>query len=65
MATHRLTAEQGFQLLVAASQHTNRKLRDLAADVASTGRLPFRPTLTDELLLGILATEQSAQGSRV
>jgi len=55
MTTHRLSTEQGFALLVAASQHSNRKLRDLAADVISTGRLPFRPTLTDELLVGVLA----------
>ncbi len=55
MTTHRLSAEQGFALLVAASQHSNRKLRDLAADVISTGQLPFRPTLTDELLVGVMA----------
>jgi signal transduction histidine kinase/DNA-binding response OmpR family regulator len=64
MTTHRLTTEQGFQLLVAASQHTNRKLRDLAAEVTSAGRLPFRPTLIDELLVGILATEQSPRSRR-
>ena len=50
MGRYRLTAEQGFALLVAGSQHTNRKLRDLAAEVARTQALPFRPTLTDELL---------------
>jgi DNA-binding response OmpR family regulator len=50
MTQHRLTAAQAFALLVAGSQHTNRKLRDLAAEVASTGNLTFRPTLTDELL---------------
>ena len=55
MTTHRLSTEQGFALLVAASQHSNRKLRDLAADVISTGQLPFRPTLTDELLVGVMA----------
>ena len=55
MTTHRLSTEQGFALLVAASQHSNRKLRDLAAEVISTGRLPFRPTLTDELLVGVTA----------
>jgi DNA-binding response OmpR family regulator len=50
MGKYRLTAAQGFALLVAGSQHTNRKLRDLAAEVADTQALPFRPTLTDELL---------------
>ena len=43
MATYQLTAQQAFQLLVAASQHSNRKLRDIAADVTTTGRLPLRP----------------------
>jgi DNA-binding response OmpR family regulator len=50
MSKYRLTATQGFALLAAGSQHTNRKLRDLAAEVADTHALPFRPTLTDELL---------------
>jgi signal transduction histidine kinase/DNA-binding response OmpR family regulator len=50
MGKYHLTAAQGFALLVAGSQHTNRKLRDLAAEVADTQALPFRPTLTDELL---------------
>jgi hypothetical protein len=36
-----------------ASQHTNRKLRDIAHDVATTGRLPVRPALTDELLIRV------------
>jgi signal transduction histidine kinase/DNA-binding response OmpR family regulator len=53
MATYRLTAHQGFQLLVAASQHTNNKLRDIAADVAATGTLALRPTLIDELLIRV------------
>ena len=53
MATYRLTAHQGFQLLVAASQHTNSKLRDIAAEVAATGTLPLRPTLIDELLIRV------------
>jgi DNA-binding response OmpR family regulator len=53
MATYRLTAHQGFQLLVAASQHTNSKLRDIAADVAATGTLALRPTLIDELLIRV------------
>jgi len=55
MATYRLTAQQGFQLLVKASQDHNRKLRDVAADVAAAGKLPFRPTDTDNLLIKITA----------
>ena len=43
MTTYRLTAEQGFDLLVKASQHSNHKLRDVAADVAATGALPLAP----------------------
>lgn len=53
MASYRLTAEQGFQLLVKASQDHNRKLRDIAAQVAATGKLPFRPTDTDNLVIKI------------
>jgi ANTAR domain/GAF domain len=34
------TREQAFDLLRAASQHTHRKLRDIAAEVAETGTLP-------------------------
>src|SRR5689334_1535049 len=32
MTTHRLTAPTAFRLLTVASQHTNRKLRDIAHD---------------------------------
>ena len=53
MTTYRLTAPAAFGLLIAASQSTNRKLRDIAADVAATGQLPLRPTLTDELLIKV------------
>jgi CheY-like chemotaxis protein len=56
MATYRLTAQQGFQLLVKASQDHNRKLRDVAADVASTGKLPFRATDTDNLVFKVTST---------
>jgi len=41
-----------------------RVVVDLAAEVTSAGRLPFRPTLIDELLVGILATEQSPRSRR-
>jgi DNA-binding response OmpR family regulator len=53
MATYQLTAKQGFQLLVSASQNTNSKLRDVAAQVIEAGALPFRPTMIDDLLIRI------------
>ena len=40
MATGRLTQDQAFDQLRTASQHLNRKLHDIAADVAATGQLP-------------------------
>jgi hypothetical protein len=40
MANGRLTQDQAFDQLRTASQHLNRKLHDIAADVAATGRLP-------------------------
>lgn len=39
MASRRLTEEASFALLVRTSQHTNRKVRDLAAEVVRTGDL--------------------------
>ncbi|GAB3690364.1 GAF and ANTAR domain-containing protein [Angustibacter aerolatus] len=39
MARHTLTRDQAFDLLKLASQHTNRKLRDVATEVADTGTL--------------------------
>ena len=56
MATYRLTAQQGFDLLVKASQHSNRKLRDIAADVTATRTLPMRPTMIDDLLIRVATT---------
>lgn len=38
-----LTSEQAFGQLATASQHLNRKLRDVAADVELTGQLPELP----------------------
>jgi GAF domain-containing protein len=35
-----LTADQAFETLSQMSQHQNRKLRDIAADLARTGELP-------------------------
>ena len=39
MATHKLSREQAFDLLRVASQHTNRKISDIAVDVGDTGHL--------------------------
>ena len=50
MTRHLLTAQHAYQLLVATSQHTNRKLRDIAAQVAETGALPVDPALQSRLL---------------
>jgi hypothetical protein len=43
MASHKVTREQAFDLLRIASQHTNRRLRDIALDVADTGTLEVVP----------------------
>lgn len=43
MARQQLTSEQAFGRLVTASQHLNRKLRDIAAEVTETGALPAVP----------------------
>ncbi|SDR87695.1 ANTAR domain-containing protein [Actinopolymorpha singaporensis] len=43
MARRRVTREQAFDLLRIASQHTNRKLRDIATQVVDTGMLPSPP----------------------
>jgi hypothetical protein len=50
MTQHKLTRQQAFDLLRVASQHSNRKLRDIAVEVADTGTLdlpstPQRPGL--------------------
>ena len=41
MSRHNVTREQAFDLLRIASQNSNRKLRDVAVDVAETGALPL------------------------
>ena len=43
MERHQLTASRAFQVLVRYSQHSNRKLRDVAAELADTGQLPEVP----------------------
>ncbi|HEU5270290.1 MAG TPA: GAF and ANTAR domain-containing protein [Jatrophihabitans sp.] len=41
MSRHRLTQSQAFDLLRMASQHSHRKLREIASDVVQTGMLDF------------------------
>lgn len=41
MSTRELTSAQAFELLRLASQHSNRKLADIAAEVTQTGILEF------------------------
>ncbi len=43
MSRERITSERAFDELRVASQHLNRKLRDVASDVASTGEMPVDP----------------------
>jgi hypothetical protein len=43
MASHRITRSQAFDLLRTASQNSNRKLRDVASEVADTGILDMPP----------------------
>lgn len=40
MMTHRVTEDQPFELLRQASQHSRRKLREVADEVTRTGILP-------------------------
>ena len=40
MERHKLTADQAFQLLAQASMNANRKVRDIADHLVSTGELP-------------------------
>ena len=40
MAQQRITSEQAFEQLISASQHLNRRLRDVADEVNLTGELP-------------------------
>ncbi|HEY8300571.1 MAG TPA: GAF and ANTAR domain-containing protein [Jatrophihabitans sp.] len=39
MSRYQLTADQAFDLLITASQHTHRKLNDVASQLAATGEL--------------------------
>ncbi len=44
MSQQKVTRDQAFDLLRIASQHTHRKLHDIAADVADTGVFEMPPT---------------------
>jgi AmiR/NasT family two-component response regulator len=41
MATYKVSEHEAFTMLVAVSQHTHRKLRDLADDVVATGSIDW------------------------
>jgi GAF domain-containing protein len=41
MERHKLTADQAFQVLTQVSMHTNRKVRDVADHLVTTGELPL------------------------
>ena len=43
MERHKLTADQAFGVLVRTSSFTNRKLRDIADELTTTGQLPPTP----------------------
>lgn len=43
MARGGMTQKDAFAVLLRASQHLNRKLRDVAAEVVETGEVPVRP----------------------
>jgi ANTAR domain len=40
MYSRKLTSQQAFDLMRTTSQHTNRKMRDIAAEISRTGTLP-------------------------
>jgi DNA-binding response OmpR family regulator len=50
ISTLNLSAAEAFQVLVRASQNTNRKLRDLAGDVISAKSLPFPAEVVVDLV---------------
>ena len=43
MERQKLTADDAFELLQSASKRTNRKVRDIAADIVFTGAVPDGP----------------------
>lgn len=44
MAQKRCTRDEAFEQLLSASQHLNRRLKDIADEVNHTGQLPARRT---------------------
>jgi AmiR/NasT family two-component response regulator len=48
MERHKITEDEAFTMLTRASQQTNTKLRDVAAELVRTGALP---TPVDSLLV--------------
>ncbi|HEV2886560.1 MAG TPA: GAF and ANTAR domain-containing protein [Jatrophihabitans sp.] len=52
MATHKITRQQAFDLLRIASQHSHRKLREIALDVVETGVLDYPATPVGPPLTG-------------
>ena len=61
MATEHVTAEQAFEQLRTASQHTHRKLREIAAEVAETGALTLPPELVRAPVKNAPSTDGRAQ----
>lgn len=43
VATSRCSADQAFEVLRRVSQHSNRKIRDIAAEIGYTGEIPAAP----------------------
>ena len=43
MSRYRIATDSAFEMLRLVSQHTNRKVREVAADVVETGELPVPP----------------------
>jgi ANTAR domain len=64
MATRRLTEPQAFDALRVASQHSQRKLRDVAEDVLLTGELPTGPLPWHSSRAGERASRPAPPGSR-
>lgn len=53
MATHKITRDDAFSRLRVASQHTNRRLVDIARDVTDTGMLDHSLGMADPVAPGV------------
>ncbi len=60
ISAHRLNSSAAFGVLVRCSQRTNRKLRDVAADVVASGSLPLPPSVTADLVRAVTSAARSA-----